>query len=173
MNQRTNGQNLVITRVFDFPVELVWKAWTDPKLVMLWWGPTEYTSPRCEIDFREGGKYVFCMRAPEEHGGHELYSAGFYKKIVPMERIEFTQSMADKDGNIIDPAQAGVPDYPKEIEFVIEFKALGEQTELTITESGWTPGQMAEYAVIGMNQSLDKLAENVGSLHREMKEKQK
>jgi uncharacterized protein YndB with AHSA1/START domain len=52
LNQSTNKQDLVITRVFDIPVELVWKAWTDPKLVMLWWGPTDYISPRCEIDFR-------------------------------------------------------------------------------------------------------------------------
>ncbi len=164
MNQSTNKQDLVITRVFNIPIDLVWKAWTDPKLVMLWWGPTDYTSPRCEIDFREGGQYLFCMRAPQEQGGQDLYSTGVYKKIVPMERLEFTQSMADKDGNKIDPAQAGVPDYPKEIEFVIEFKSKGGQTELTITEYGWTLGQMAEFAVIGMNQSLDKLASGIGSL---------
>jgi uncharacterized protein YndB with AHSA1/START domain len=125
------------------------------------------SKPRCEIDFREGGRYLFCMRAPKEHGGKDLYSVGVYKKIVPMERLEFTQSMSDKDGNIIDPAQMGLPtDFPKEIEFVIEFKAQGDQTELTITEYGWTMGQMSEYAVIGMNQSLDKLAASIGSLHR-------
>lgn len=166
MKPSTNKQELVIIRVFDIPVDLVWKAWTDPKLVMLWWGPADYTSPRCEIDFREGGQYLFCMRAPKEHGGQDLYSTGVYKKIVPMERLEFTQYLADKDGNIIDPAQAGVPDYPKEIQFAIEFKAKGDQTELTITESGWTLGQMSEYAVIGMNQSLNKLASGIGSLHR-------
>ncbi len=69
MNQNSNKQDLVITRVLDIPVEWVWKGWTDPKLVPLWWGPAHYTSPRCEIDFREGGKYLFCMRAPKEQGG--------------------------------------------------------------------------------------------------------
>lgn len=167
MNQSINKQDFVITRTFGFPVELVWKAWTDPKLVMLWWGPKDYTSPRCEIDFREGGKYLFCMRAPEEQGGHELYSIGFFKKIIPMKRLEFTQYLSDKDGNIVNPAKFGVPYYPEEIQFVIEFKDLGDQTELTITEYGWMPGKMSEYAVIGMNQSLDKLAANIGSLHRE------
>ncbi|WP_197253391.1 SRPBCC family protein [Paenibacillus dendritiformis] len=88
MNLHSKMQDVVITREFDYPVELVWKAWTDPELVMKWWGPEHYTSPRCEIDLREGGKYVFCMRAPEEHGGIESYSAGVYKKIVPMERLD-------------------------------------------------------------------------------------
>jgi uncharacterized protein YndB with AHSA1/START domain len=167
LNQNTNKQDLVITRVFDIPVELVWKAWTDPKLVMLWWGPKDYISPRCEIDFREGGQYLFCMRAPKEQGGQDYYSTGVYKKIVPTERLEFTQSLADKDGNKIHPAQVGMPpDFPEEVKFVIEFNAKGDQTELTITEYDWTLGQMSEYAVIGMNQSLDKLAASIGSLPR-------
>ncbi|WP_240420648.1 SRPBCC family protein [Paenibacillus periandrae] len=76
-------------REYDYPVELVWKAWTDPTLVMKWWGPAHYTSPRCVIGFREGSKYVFGMRAPETHGGTESYSAGVYKKIVPMQRLGF------------------------------------------------------------------------------------
>ncbi len=59
------------------------------------------------------------------------------------------------------------PDFPKEIKFVIEFKAQGnDRTELTITEYDWTLGQMSEYAVIGMNQSLDKFAASIGPLHR-------
>ncbi|WP_052759761.1 SRPBCC family protein [Paenibacillus sp. DMB20] len=89
MNVNPKKQDIVITREYDYPLELVWKAWTDPTLVMKWWGPTNYTSPRCEIDFREGGKYVFCMRTPITQGGIESYSAGVYKKIVPMERLEF------------------------------------------------------------------------------------
>ncbi|MCQ6562806.1 SRPBCC family protein [Paenibacillus mendelii] len=167
MNRNPSTQEVVITRVFDFPVELVWKAWTNPSLVMQWWGPIQYTSPRCEIDFREGGKFLFCMRAPDSQGGQESYSAGVYKKIVPMERLEFNQYLADQDGSYIDPAQIGLPsDFPANVEFVIEFVAKGEQTELKITEYGWTPGEMVKYAIMGMNQSLDKLAENIGPIYR-------
>lgn len=161
-NNSKNKQDLVITRVLDIPIELVWKAWTDPKLVIQWWGPKDYISPFCEIDFREGGKYLFCMRAPKEQGGQDYYSAGVYTKIVPMERLEFIQNLADKDGNTIDPAQVGMPpDFPKDLKMVIEFKAQGDQTEITITEYDWTLGQMSEYAVIGMYQSLDKLAASI------------
>jgi uncharacterized protein YndB with AHSA1/START domain len=169
MNQSTNNstqntkkQEIVVTRVFDSPIELVWKAWTDPELVMLWWGPTNYTSPMCKIDLREGGKYLFCMRAPKEQGGLDYYSTGVYKKIVPLERLEFTQCLSDKDGNVIDPSQIGMPpDFPKVVNFEIDFKDKGGKTELIIREYDWTFGQMYEYAVAGMNQSLDKLAKSI------------
>ncbi len=164
MIPKPNMQDIVITHEFNYPVELVWKAWTDPSLVMQWWGPSQYTSPRCKIDFREGGKYVFSMRAPEEHGGLESFSAGVYKKIVPMQRLEFNQFLSDQDGNAIDPSQAGIPDFPKNIEFVIEFIAKGNQTELKIMEFGWSASEMRKYAIIGMNQSLDKLAKYFDTL---------
>lgn len=166
MNQHTSKQDLVITRVFDLPVEWVWKGWTDPILVPLWWGPAHYTSPSCEIDLREGGKYVFCMQAPPEQGGQIYYNTGVYTKIEPNERLEFTQSLSDAQGNPIDPADVGMPpDFPQEVKFVIEFNALGDaRTELKITESNWTHGQMSKFAVLGMQQSLDKFAASIGRL---------
>lgn len=152
-------EDLVITRIIDAPIELVWKAWTDPKHVTRWWGPKYYTSPNCKIDLREGGKYVFCMRAPKEQGGQDSYTAGVYKKIVPMERLEFTQCLADKDGNPIDPAQVGMPpDFPKEIRTQVLFRAKGGMTEIVITEYDWPVSQMSVYSYAGMQQSIDKLA---------------
>ena len=155
-------EDLVVTRILDAPLELVWKAWTDPEHVIRWWGPKYYTSPTCKIDLREGGKYIFCMRAPKEQGGQDSYTAGVYKKIVPMERLEFTQGLSDKDGNRIDPAQVGMPpDFPKEIRTSIVFKAKGDMTELTITEYDWAVGQMFVYSLAGLHQSIDKLAESL------------
>lgn len=160
---RQKKQDLVVTRIIDAPIEMVWKAWTDPKHVMRWWGPKDYTSPTCKIDLREGGKYIFNMRAPKEQGGQDSYTAGVYKKIVPMERLEFTQSLADKDGNKIDPAQVGVPqDFPKEIRTVIVFKRTKcDMTELTIVGHDWPVGQMYVYSFAGWHQSLDKLAKSL------------
>ena len=154
-------RDVVITRLFDAPVEQVWKAWTDPEYVTRWWGPTGFTSPSCKIDFREGGKFLFHMRAPKEfQGGQDFYTAGVYKKIVPLKLIEFSQGLADKDGNRIDPAAMGMPaDFPKEIPSALAFKRVGDKTELTATEYGWTVGQMRDMSEAGMNQCLDKLAE--------------
>ncbi len=158
-------EDLVVTRIIDAPVELVWKAWTEPERVMRWWGPKYYTSPSCKIDLREGGKFLFCMRAPKEQGGQDMYNTGVYLKIVPMERLEFTMSLSDKDGNKIDPAQVGMPpDFPKELRTVIVFKPIrSDMTELTITEYDWPVGTMFVYSLAGMQQSIDKLAESLKS----------
>ena len=53
-NTVNDTERMVVTRVFDAPRELVWKAWTDPKYVMQWWGPKGFTAPFWEIDFRVG-----------------------------------------------------------------------------------------------------------------------
>lgn len=162
MGQAVRKEDLVVTRIIDAPLEMVWKAWTDPAQVRRWWGPKHFTSPSCRIDLREGGKYIFAMRAPQEMGGGDSYTAGIYTKIVPMKRLEFTQGLADKDGNPLDPAQVGMPpDFPKEIRTSVVFKAMGNMTELVITEYDWPVGQMFVYSLAGMQQSIDKLAESL------------
>lgn len=156
-------EDLVVKRIIDAPLELVWKAWTEPDHVMKWWGPKHYTSPSAKIDLREGGKYIFSMRAPADQGGQESYTAGVYKKIIPMEYLEFTQSLSDKDGNPIDPAQIGMPaDFPEEIRTAVSFKQIREDmTELTITEYAWPVSQMMVYSLAGLHQTIDKLIESL------------
>ncbi len=155
----TQTKNLIVTRVFDAPVELVWKAWTDPQHVMRWWGPNYFSSPSCDMDFREGGTTVVCMRAPQEFGGQDFYSTWAYQKIVPMQRIEYLQNLSDKDGRTIDPASLGLrADFPEDVRTVITFKPIGDQTELTIAQYGFPEGEMFEMAEMGLNQSLDKMA---------------
>lgn len=155
-------QDIVITRVFDAPLEAVWKAWTEPEQVMKWWGPTGFTSPSCRIDFREGGRFVFHMRAPKEMNNADFYTAGTYKKIVPAELIEFTQGLSDKDGNKIDPTTIGMPaDFPEAIPSLLAFKRVGDKTELTAIEYGWKLGEMREMSKLGFEQCLDKLAESL------------
>jgi hypothetical protein len=79
---------------------------------------------------------------------------------VPRQLLEFSQYLADKDGNKVDPAQVGMPaDFPKEMRSAVSFKAKGGMTEVKITISGWTEGQMFVYALAGWHQSIDKLAE--------------
>ena len=88
-----------------------------------------------------------------------MYTAGIYKKIVPMEYLEFTQGLSDQDGNSIDPVSVGMPpDFPEEVLTSIVFKPKGDLTELIITEYNWTMGQMYIYSLVGLHQSIDKLA---------------
>jgi uncharacterized protein YndB with AHSA1/START domain len=159
MNQ-AEKRNLVVTRVFDAPVERVWTAWTDPAHVMQWWGPDRFTSPSAQLDFREGGTSLVCMRAPKEFGGQDMYSTWAYKKIVPMESIEFVQNLAGPDGRKIDPVQLGMPpDFPRDQRNLVTFKDTGgNKTEMTVTQYDWTVGRMLGLAEAGWKQSLDKMA---------------
>ncbi|MGE5250196.1 MAG: SRPBCC family protein [Bacteroidota bacterium] len=152
-----------MSRIIDAPVERVWKAWTDPDCIRRWWGPKYYTSPFCKLDLREGGQLILCMRAPEEQGGRHQYTAGVFKKIVPGERLEFTQAMSDPHGNPVHPSLAGLPsDFPSEVSTEVAFKPLrGDMTELTVVERGWTLSPMMVYSIAGLNQAIDKLVETL------------
>jgi uncharacterized protein YndB with AHSA1/START domain len=162
MNQTDSvaKQDLVIERIFDAPLALVWRAWVEPELVMQWWGPTGFTCPSCRMDFREGGTTLVCMRAPPAFGGHDMYSTWSYRRIEPDRRIEYIHNLADKDGRPIDPSALGMPaDFPQNQRHVIEFNDLGgNRTRLVVTEYGWTVGQMMEMSKMGMAQCLDKMA---------------
>ncbi len=161
MSTEPKKRDLVFTRVFDAPVEQVWKAWTDAEHVMRWWGPNGFTSPLAKMDVRVGGTSLVCMRAPKEFGGQDMYSTWDYREIVPMKRIEYIHNLADKDGNKIDPTSIGMPaDFPQDLRNLVTFKDLGNgKTELTVTEYDWAVGQMMELSRMGMEQCLDKMEE--------------
>lgn len=152
--------DMIMTRVFDAPVDKVWKAWKDPDWVMRWWGPKFFTSPYCKMDFREGGTTVVCMRAPKEFGGMDMYNSWTYKKIVPMEFIEYHFDWVDKDGNKIEPSSLGLPpNMPKDMKHTVVFKDLGNgKTEMTISEFGYDTKELVELSKSGMAECLDKMA---------------
>jgi uncharacterized protein YndB with AHSA1/START domain len=152
--------DVVVTRVLGAPVEEVWKAWSDPAYVMRWWGPTGFTSPSAEMDFRVGGASLVCMRAPAEYGGQDFYNTWTYTTIDPHERIEFVSNFADEDGTHIDRAAMGMPPgVPFDVPHVITFEAAGEgRTEMTVTEHGYTTEQARDLSRAGMEQCLDKMA---------------
>ncbi len=155
--QATEKRELVVTRVFDAPVEQVWKAWSDPEYVVQWWGPEGFTSPLAKMDFREGGTSLVCMRSPE---GQDFYNIWTYREIVPMQRIEFIQNVSNEDGKKVDPVEVGLPpDIPRDVPHVVTFKAVGDnKTEMTVTEYGYTSDQMVDISKAGLEQCLDKMA---------------
>jgi uncharacterized protein YndB with AHSA1/START domain len=79
---------LTITRLFDAPRALVWKAWTDPNHLMSWWGPRNYPAERIEVDVRVGGRWRHGLRSTE--GGPDLWHRGEFREVVPPQRLVFT-----------------------------------------------------------------------------------
>lgn len=159
----TGTDTLEINRIIAAPRARVWAAWTEPELVKRWWGPKDYTSPDCRIDLRIGGKYLFAMRAPEEWGGGDSYTSGEYLRIEPIDRLEFTENIADSDGVPLPAGHPGLPpDFPQNLRTMVVFTEIAGLTRVRITSSGWTAGTMFVFAFAGMHQSLDKLEASLG-----------
>jgi uncharacterized protein YndB with AHSA1/START domain len=153
----TKDQELFITRIFDAPRESVWKAWTDADLMKRWWGPKGFTSPYYKIDFRVGGRFLFCMRSPE---GKDYWGTGIYHEIVPQEKIVFSDSFADEKGNVVPATQYGMStDFPLEMLVTVTFEEIEGKTKLTLRHVGIPAGADRDGANVGWNQSLDKLDE--------------
>lgn len=158
------AKDLTIERVFDAPVALVWKAWSDPELMKKWWGPNNFSAPTVKIDFRVGGKYLLCMSGTMGPNGPkmEAWSGGVYKEIVPMAKIVVRDSFTDEQGNIVPASHYGLPaSFPMESEITISFEDLGGQTGLTLYYSDITgiEGMMLQNMTQGWKESLEKLSE--------------
>jgi uncharacterized protein YndB with AHSA1/START domain len=164
-NAGNEQERMTVTRVFDAPRELVWKAWTEPEYVMQWWGPTGFTSPVCKMDFRVGGKSVLSMKSPD---GQEFWNAIEYIEIVPHEKIVSSMYFADADGNKVEPEELGIEHESIEGAYdVTLFEDLGNgQTRLT--QIGNEPMESAKNSgqLEGWNQILDKVAAVVAGLSK-------
>jgi len=79
---------LVIMRVFNAPRDLVWKAWTDPKHAVQWWGPKDYPATQLEMDVRPGGVWRGQLRSTED--GRLLSHKGVFREVAAPERLVFT-----------------------------------------------------------------------------------
>jgi len=77
-------QEILVTREFDAPRELVFKAFTDPKLIAQWWGPRHFSTEVDEMDVRPGGRWRFVNRDAE---GNEYAFHGVYHEILAPERV--------------------------------------------------------------------------------------
>lgn len=155
-------RDIIITRVFDAPRELVWKAWTDPDSLKKWWGPKDFTAPHVSIDFRVGGRYLFCMRGPGLDGvTRDFWTTGVYREIVPMERIVSTDSFADEKGNVVPASHYGMTgDWPMELTVELTFEEIGGKTSMTLRHAG-IPEEMIKDCEAGWNESFDKLTESL------------
>jgi len=154
MTERTTNllENLEITRIFDAPRALVWKAWTDPKIVMQWWGPKGFTAPAAKIDFRVGGQYFYCMRTPD---GMDCWTGGEFKEIIDQQKIVSELCYANEHGKIEPADKSDVAVFD-----VVTFEDIGNgKTKLVFKRNYWDEGEDE-----GCNQIFDKLAELVATM---------
>jgi uncharacterized protein YndB with AHSA1/START domain len=133
-------REFTITRVFDAPRELVWRAWTDPEHMSRWFGPHGFTTPLATVtmDVRPGGTFEFTMVSDDD--GNEIPSGGTFLEVVEPERLVWR----DRDIDLL---------------VTVTFADLGERTEMTCHVVGKTGGAQA---YDGWSTMFDKLAEALG-----------
>lgn len=143
------AREIVLTRLFDAPRELVFKVWTDPNHIDQWWGPNGCRNETYAMDVRPGGMWRFVMHAPD---GVDYDNRSVYHEVVPPERLVYTQGR-------------DVESDPAAFHVTVTFEALGSQTQVTIRMLFATAAQRAAKVAFGAielgQQTLARFAEHL------------
>jgi uncharacterized protein YndB with AHSA1/START domain len=150
VNEKTDvssGQELVITRSFNAPRDLVWKAWTDSKMISQWFGPKGFTIPLCEWTPEAGKTLRIQMKAPD---GVIYPMDGTFQEVVKPERLVFVSAALDTNGKRL-----------FEVMNIILFTEEAGKTKLTLRLRAFNITPEGAPYLNGMNEgwnmSLDKL----------------
>jgi uncharacterized protein YndB with AHSA1/START domain len=141
---------LVITRIFDAPRELVFRAWTDPEHVRNWWGPKDYPAVHLTMDVRPGGRWRNCLRSTET--GEHLWQGGEFREVVPPERLVFTFAW-DEEG------ERGL-----ETLVTVTFAELDGKTLMTFRHEPFRSVEERDGHRGGWTSTFDRLVEHLADL---------
>jgi uncharacterized protein YndB with AHSA1/START domain len=133
---------IVLTRVFDAPRQMVFEALTQPELLKRWFAPHGWSLVVCEVDLKVGGGFRFVMQRPD---GGRTGIRGVWLEIAPPERLVHTESFDD---------------LPGESQVATEFAEQSGRTTLTITARA--PSKEVRDAILGGG--TDGIAEGYGKL---------
>jgi len=148
--------DLVMTRVFDAPRELVFKVWTETQHVAQWWGPKRFTNPVCEMDVRVGGAIRIHMRAPD---GVVYPMTGVFQEIVVPERLVFVSSALDDKGN-------SMFDVLSTVTFADERGETALTLQLRVIKATAQAPQYLKGMEMGWTQSLDRLGQHLATVQK-------
>lgn len=153
VSAETKGRELIISREFDAPPELMFEMWSDCKHLKHWWGPKEWPMNECKMDFRIGGEWLYCLRGPNK--GDESWGKSIYKEISKPDKLVYDDFFCDKDGNI----NTQMPGMLITVEF------FGENGKTRLVSNSMFDSEEAlkkvmEMGVVeGMSSSMDRLDE--------------
>jgi len=141
-------EQILITREFDAPRELVYEAWTTPELVRRWWTAKRGEATVCEIDLRVGGSWRYVMVA---HDGTEVGFHGEYREIVPNERIVSTE--------VYEGLPEGVSEEEAATVNTVTFEEQDGRTRLTILVQARSKASRDAIVESGMEDGLQDALE--------------
>jgi uncharacterized protein YndB with AHSA1/START domain len=162
-----SGGEFVISRVFDAPRELVWKAFTEPERMEQWWGPKGMRVHVAKLELRPGGTFLYSMRAPD---GKDWWGKWVYREITAPEKLVTVVSFTDESGNPVRHPLS--PAWPLEVLSTATFTDQAGKTLLTVRSAAINATEEErktfEAGFKGMEQGFtgtwDKLAEYLASL---------
>lgn len=135
--------HLNIERIFDAPVDLVFRVWTSPEHLARWWGPKDFTPHAIRMDFSEGGAWSAVIRSPE---GRDYAMAGTYRTIDKNRRLAFTFAWVDDEG----PAQ--------ETLITVTFEEMeGGRTKVGFHQAAFETTGDRDSHTEGWNECLDRM----------------
>jgi uncharacterized protein YndB with AHSA1/START domain len=126
----------IISRTFDAPRELMWKAWSERARLMEWFGPKGFAMPAAKMDFRPGGSFHYCVASPD---GHEMWGKFVYREIAAPEKIVLVSSFSDEDGGITRHPMSAT--WPRE---TLSTFTLAEEAGRTTATVHWVPWNATE-----------------------------
>ena len=123
-------EEFVISRTFDAPRDLVWKAWTNAEALAKWWGPKGSTIRVIKLDFRPGGVFQYAMAFQP---GHEMFGRFVYREIEAPGRLVYVNSFSDADGGITRAPFPQLGDkWPLEVLNILTLTEQDGKTTLTL-----------------------------------------
>jgi uncharacterized protein YndB with AHSA1/START domain len=146
MPEAVTAREITITRVYDAPRELVWKAWTEPEQLAKWWGKRGWNTPLSSLtmDVRPGGAFRWSSIAEED--GAEMSSESVYREVVEPERLVFERSGGADDG----------------APTIVTFADLGDgRTEMVFHTTVHMTDATRARAAAGLASAFDRLAEQL------------
>ena len=149
--------DFTISWVFNAPRDKLFRAWTEPDQFKKWYGPRHFTVPVARMELRPGGAYFSCMRSPD---GRDFCSIGVVKDVKAPERLAYTDSFADKDGNPIPSSKLGMdPSWPENVLVEVTISEQGPMSKVTVRMG--LPRSLAERNMVpqGWAESFVKLAD--------------
>ena len=149
----TGKDAVVIERIFDAPIALIWQMWIQPEHFKKWYGPKGFSVPVAEMDVRVGGKRLICMEMQTPDRTMKMWTTGEHIEIIPNQRLVYTECMSDENGNLV--AMPG-SDSPMITEVTVVLEDLGGRTKMVMTHAG-IPADSGGNA--GWEQAFDKLTD--------------
>jgi len=129
----TTKKELLITHLFDAPQEIVFRAWTDPEKLKVWYAPDGCTIEYRHIEVSPGGSFHSCVHDPI-YG--DCWITGKYLEVSAPDKLVFTMVLSNEHGNDVASADAGKPeDWPKRLITTVTFEPIKQQTKVTIHQT--------------------------------------